>query len=99
MLRKDESETALPQKERLSFLNCGQPSAKTSVAVSDRAQQKDCGYVREDLKQNFRAGHTKSRSRSPFAAFVRYTIALSVRYVQSAKHNLVSFVNWNWPQC
>ena len=79
MLRNDESDTALPQKERLSLLNCGQPSAKTSVAVSDKAQQKDCAYIREVGKEHGKAARTKSRSRSPFAAFVRYTIALSVR--------------------
>ncbi len=79
MLRNDESDTALPQKERLSFLNCGQPSAKTSVAVSERAQQKDYNHVRDFGKKRGKTARTKSRSRSPFAAFVRYTIALSVR--------------------
>lgn len=44
MLRREESLTALPQKERLSRRRCGHPSARTSVAVSERAQQKD--YVR-----------------------------------------------------
>ena len=41
MLRNDESETAEPQKERLSLCRLGQPRARTSVAVSERAQQKD----------------------------------------------------------
>ena len=43
MERREESETALPQKERLSLRRCGQPRARTSVAVSERAQQKDWG--------------------------------------------------------
>ena len=43
MLRREESETAEPQKERFRCVRCGQPRARTSVAVSERAQQKDCG--------------------------------------------------------
>jgi len=45
MLRSDESETAEPQKESLRDASCGQPKERTSVAVSERAQQKDCFYV------------------------------------------------------
>ena len=41
MDRNEESETAEPQKERLRRRRRGQPSARTSVAVSERAQQKD----------------------------------------------------------
>ena len=41
MLRRDESETALPQKERFNLRSWGQPRERTSVAVSERAQQKD----------------------------------------------------------
>ena len=41
MLRSEESDTALPQKDRFSFRSCWHPSARTSVAVSERAQQKD----------------------------------------------------------
>lgn len=42
MERSDESETALPQKDSLSDERWGQPSDRTSVAVSERAQQNDC---------------------------------------------------------
>ena len=41
MLRSEESETALPQNDRFRCVSCGQPSARTSVAVSERAQQND----------------------------------------------------------
>lgn len=41
MLRKEGSETAEPQKERLRWVKFGQPKASTSVAVSERAQQND----------------------------------------------------------
>lgn len=41
MERRLESETALPQKERLRCVRFGQPRARTSVEVSERAQQKD----------------------------------------------------------
>jgi len=41
MLRSDESETAEPQNESLREASCGQPRERTSVAVSERAQQKD----------------------------------------------------------
>lgn len=41
MDRRDESDTAEPQKARLRCVSEGQPSARTSVAVSERAQQKD----------------------------------------------------------
>ena len=37
----EESETAEPQKESLREASCGQPRERTSVAVSERAQQKD----------------------------------------------------------
>jgi len=76
MDRSEESETAEPQKERRREVRCGQPRERTSVAVSERAQQND-----------------RSNSLSPFAAFVRYTIALSVKYVQSAKINFSSLAN------
>ena len=39
--RREESETAEPQKERLSEVRRGQPREMTSVLVSERAQQKD----------------------------------------------------------
>ena len=42
MLRSEGSETAEPQKERSRCVSEGQPRARTSVAVSERAQQKDC---------------------------------------------------------
>ena len=42
MERREESETAEPQKDSLSVESCGQPRERTSVAVSERAQQKDC---------------------------------------------------------
>jgi hypothetical protein len=41
MLRSDESETAEPQKARLRCVREGRPRARTSVAVSERAQQND----------------------------------------------------------
>lgn len=43
MERRDWSETAEPQKERLRCVRAGQPRERTSVEVSERAQQKDCG--------------------------------------------------------
>jgi hypothetical protein len=44
MERSDESETAEPQKERRRWRRRGQPRERTSVAVSERAQQKDCWW-------------------------------------------------------
>lgn len=44
MLLSDESDTALPQKDRFNFRSWGQPRARTSVAVSERAQQNDCTW-------------------------------------------------------
>jgi hypothetical protein len=41
MERREESETAEPQKERRRVWRRGQPREMTSVAVSERAQQKD----------------------------------------------------------
>lgn len=41
MERRELSETAEPQKESLSERREGQPRESTSVAVSERAQQKD----------------------------------------------------------
>jgi hypothetical protein len=43
MERREESETAEPQKASLRDWSCGQPRERTSVAVSERAQQKDYG--------------------------------------------------------
>lgn len=48
----DESETALPQNAMFKCVRFGQPRARTSVAVSDRAQQNDCNGV------NKSDGHT-----------------------------------------
>jgi hypothetical protein len=42
MQRRDVSETAEPQKARLRCVSEGRPRARTSVAVSERAQQNDC---------------------------------------------------------
>ena len=103
MERREESDTAEPQKESLRDRSCGQPRERTSVAVSERAQQNDClcesvasaltqrcRFLRQDTVTGGR-GHgdlgvwgfggerTKSNSLNPFAAFVRYTIALSVK--------------------
>jgi hypothetical protein len=39
--RREESETAEPQNDSLREVRWGQPRARTSVAVSERAQQKD----------------------------------------------------------
>ena len=36
------AETAEPQKARFKWVREGRPRARTSVAVSERAQQKDC---------------------------------------------------------
>ena len=41
MERRDWSDTALPQKERFKCVSEGQPRERTSVEVSERAQQKD----------------------------------------------------------
>ncbi len=41
MERSEESETAEPQKASLRERSCGQPRERTSVAVSERAQQND----------------------------------------------------------
>jgi hypothetical protein len=41
MQRSDVSETAEPQKARLRCVREGRPRARTSVAVSERAQQND----------------------------------------------------------
>jgi hypothetical protein len=41
MERSEESDTALPQKESRREVRCGQPRERTSVAVSERAQQND----------------------------------------------------------
>lgn len=48
MQRSDESETAEPQKARLRCVREGRPRARTSVAVSERAQQKDWVNVSDD---------------------------------------------------
>ena len=42
MERREESETAEPQKASLREREMGQPRERTSVAVSESAQQKDC---------------------------------------------------------
>ncbi len=44
--RKDESDTAEPQKANRRCRSCGQPRERTSVAVSERAQQKDWDSIR-----------------------------------------------------
>ena len=44
---KDGSETAEPQKERLRYVSEGHPRARTSVEVSERAQQKDYNILRQ----------------------------------------------------
>lgn len=41
MERRELSETAEPQKARFRWVRLGQPRERTSVAVSERAQQKD----------------------------------------------------------
>src|SRR5690242_5101378 len=46
MQRSDVSETAEPQKARLRCVRFGRPRARTSVAVSERAQQNDWGSIR-----------------------------------------------------
>ena len=52
MERREESETADPQKESLRERRCGQPRERTSVAVSERAQQNDfcCSLAPESSK-------------------------------------------------
>lgn len=52
MLLSDESDTALPQKDRFSIRSWGQPRARTSVAVSERAQQNDCAWSIESVYAN-----------------------------------------------
>jgi hypothetical protein len=44
MLRSEESETAEPQKESLREESWGHPRERTSVAVSESAQQNDCSH-------------------------------------------------------
>jgi hypothetical protein len=41
MERREGSDTALPQNDRFRWVRFGQPRARTSVAVSESAQQKD----------------------------------------------------------
>lgn len=72
MQRSEVSETALPQKARFRWVRDGRPSARTSVAVSERAQQNDYNnrqYLR--LRCHKLVLLTRSNSLSPFAAFVR----------------------------
>lgn len=45
MLRRDGSEIAEPQNDMLRYCNCEHCRARTSVAVSERAQQKDYGVL------------------------------------------------------
>ena len=47
--RSDGSDTADPQKARLRRVSCGRPSERTSVDVSERAQQKDWEMSAIDL--------------------------------------------------
>lgn len=108
MQRREVSDTAEPQKARLRCVREGRPRARTSVAVSERAQQKDYSgsismYVLSAKRltctcYNFRR-LTRSNSRNPLAAFVRYTIALSVKYVQSARQSFVNRGNGYTLQC
>jgi hypothetical protein len=73
MPRREESETALPQKESRRERRCGHPRARTSVAVSERAQQND---LRIPYQYAFGIGYgilerTRSSSFRPFAALVK----------------------------
>lgn len=54
MQRKDVSDTAEPQKARLRCVREGKPSARTSVAVSERAQQKDYQLGQQLQQEKFR---------------------------------------------
>lgn len=60
----DESDTADPQNDSFRTDRCGQPSERTSVAVSDKAQQKDCvseiSYSFEEEKERLRKGVRKA---------------------------------------
>jgi hypothetical protein len=47
MHRRDASDTAEPQKARFRCVSIGRPRARTSVAVSDNAQQNDYWKVSE----------------------------------------------------
>src|SRR4051794_9264045 len=101
MLLKEGSEIADPQNAMLRYFNCEHCRARTSVAVSDNAQQKV--WLRLVSELNFlisygKAHITRSSSSKFFAALVRCTIALSVRYVQSAKQSFRRLVNWALPQ-
>jgi hypothetical protein len=53
MQRSEVSETAEPQKARLRWVREVRPSARTSVAVSDRAQQKDYYVVSTDVARSW----------------------------------------------
>ncbi len=69
MLRSEGSETAEPQKDKFKCVRPGHPRARTSVAVSDRAQQKD--YKRQSGLPKDSDLLTKSNSCNPFAALVK----------------------------
>lgn len=56
MERRDWSETAEPQKERFRCVRAGQPRERTSVEVSERAQQKDCGGEGRGVSWGFGGG-------------------------------------------
>ena len=81
MQRSEVSETAEPQKARLRWVRLGRPRARTSVAVSERAQQNDyrAPLAIKWVQSGYKGRHTRSSSLRPLAAFVKYTIALSVK--------------------
>lgn len=76
MLLREGSEIAEPQNAMLRYFKFEHCKARTSVAVSDNAQQK-----------------VRSNSSRFLAALVRCTMALSVKYVQSAKQSFRKLLN------
>lgn len=70
MLRSEGSETAEPQKDKFRCVRPGHPRARTSVAVSDKAQQNDWNG-QSAATQEERGLLTKSNSCNPFAALVK----------------------------
>lgn len=57
MERREESETAEPQKASLRDWSCGQPRERTSVAVSERAQQNDYKVLMGSFHYNKKNGY------------------------------------------
>lgn len=73
MQRRLESDTADPQKARSRCVSCVSPRERTSVAVSDRAQQKDYLKVRVEVPREFSWKQTYQVQLSQSPSSVRNT--------------------------